>query len=61
MNVRLPKLKQNMSLLKGKHVILYMGGASIDKNALTIAKSYGLGLLTADTQGITNVLAAQKI
>ena len=57
---RVPKIKQAMKELKNKKIQLFMAGQSIEAHhGKKLAKLYGIGLVTADTNGIIEVLAPE--
>ena len=57
---RVPKIKQAMKELKNKKIQLFMAGQSIEAHhGKKLAKIYGIGLVTADTNGIIEVLAPE--
>ncbi|MDI9337827.1 MAG: hypothetical protein QM539_05300 [Alphaproteobacteria bacterium] len=57
---RVPKIKQAMKELKNKKIQLFMAGQSIEAHhGKKLAKLYGIGLVTADTNGILEILAPE--
>ncbi len=55
-NNKLPIIKNQEKLLHGKKILLYIGGDSIEKKSMLVAKKLGIGILLNDSAGVVEKL-----